>query len=88
MRLGPDTSWVDIGFAFETAARPATLYSGCISLVPDNEGGWKIWVLRTILEQLKGHGNVDTLDAEQPSLMGYPMASKGDLKRGILTVSL
>ena len=80
MRLGPDTSWVDVGFTFETAARPATLCSGFISLVPDNEGGWKIWLLRTILEQLKGYGDVDTLQAQPDIANGIPNGIEGSFE--------
>ncbi|KAL9111497.1 MAG: hypothetical protein Q9187_007914, partial [Circinaria calcarea] len=72
MRLGPDTAWVDVAFTFEIEAQPATLCSGFISLVPDNKGGWRIWLLRTILEQLKGHGNVDILKAQADIANGAP----------------
>ena len=60
-RFGPKTSWVEASFTFTTEAKPATICSGFISLVPDSKGGWKIWLLRTILEQLKGYSNVDVL---------------------------
>lgn len=78
VRLGPETSWVDVGFTFETAAPPATLCSGFISLVPDNKGGWNIWLLRTILEQLKGQANVDTLEAQSDIANGIPNGIKGN----------
>ena len=60
-RFGPKVSWVEASFTFETEAQPTTTCSGFISLVPDAKRGWKIWVLRTILEQLKGYGDVDVL---------------------------
>ena len=61
-RFGPKTSWVEASFTFETEARLATTCSGFISIIPDSKGGWKIWLLRTILEQLSGYGNVDELE--------------------------
>ena len=60
-RHGPKTSWVEAGFVFETEGPLPTKCSGFVSLVPDGNGGWKIWMLRTILEQLKGHENPDVL---------------------------
>ncbi|KAL5590067.1 hypothetical protein FOVSG1_011934 [Fusarium oxysporum f. sp. vasinfectum] len=54
------SEWVDCRFTFNTNT-PATECSGMLSLVPCEDGQWRIWVLRTILEQLTGHGNVDKL---------------------------
>ncbi|OQU93665.1 hypothetical protein CLAIMM_00145 [Cladophialophora immunda] len=59
VQLGSETSWVEARFTFDTDGKPATSCSGFISLVHDKRCGWRIWVLRTILEQLTGHGNVD-----------------------------
>ncbi|QGI77016.1 hypothetical protein CEK25_003745 [Fusarium fujikuroi] len=53
--------WIDCSFTFKTLT-PATECSGILSLVPSDDGQWRIWVLRTFLEQLSGHGNVDKLD--------------------------
>ena len=61
-RIGDESAWVDVPFTFKTSAPPATLCSGSVSLVPDSNGKWKIWVLRTILEQLKGQENADVLE--------------------------
>ncbi|KAA6408835.1 MAG: dimethylaniline monooxygenase (N-oxide forming) [Lasallia pustulata] len=60
-RHGPKTSWVEASFVFETQGPLPTKCSGFLSLVPDGKGVWKIWVLCTILEQLKGYGNPDVL---------------------------
>ena len=55
-----DACWIDAGFTFETTgSEPLSSCSGFISIVPGEDGGWKIWVLCTILENLKGQGNVD-----------------------------
>lgn len=60
VRAGP-TAWVEIGFSFETFGTPATVDYGYISVVPEPDGKWRIWLLRTILEQLKSQPNVDIL---------------------------
>ncbi|TVY81082.1 putative indole-3-pyruvate monooxygenase [Lachnellula suecica] len=65
VRIGENVAWLDVNFTFETSGSPQTTCSGFLSLVPDGEGGWQIWLLRTILEQLKGHGNVDVLESAQ-----------------------
>jgi hypothetical protein len=54
-------AWIDMHFNFETGGIPATTASGFLSVVPV-DGEWKIWVLRTILEELKGHESVDRLE--------------------------
>lgn len=59
---GGRASWLQAGFSFETAGVPKTKCSAIAALVPDGHGGWRIWCLRTILEQLEGHGNVDVLE--------------------------
>jgi hypothetical protein len=58
---GPESSWIEARFLFEADGTPQTTCSGFASLVYHPQTGWKIWVLRTILEQLVGHGDVDTL---------------------------
>ncbi|PGH12145.1 hypothetical protein AJ79_04439 [Helicocarpus griseus UAMH5409] len=59
VRMRPDSSWVEARFTFETKGCPAAFCSGMLSLVQDGSGVWKIWILRTILERLKGHPDVD-----------------------------
>lgn len=54
-------AWIDMYFTFETNGVPAINASGFLSVVPV-DGDWKIWVLRTILEDLKGQPNVDHLE--------------------------
>jgi hypothetical protein len=58
-----EVSWLQAIFSFETAGCPQTECSAILALVPDSNGGWLIWCLRTILDQLKLHGNVDVLDS-------------------------
>jgi hypothetical protein len=60
IRLHEEASWLEFRFAFQTKY-PATECSAILHLVPAAGGIWKIWVLRTILEQISGHGNVDSL---------------------------
>jgi hypothetical protein len=54
--------WVQSFFTFETKGPPGTKCHAIVSLVQDGEGEWRIWMLRTILLQLKGQGNVDLLE--------------------------
>lgn len=61
IRIGPKISWLSVGFSFRTNGCLPTTCSGFLSLVPSGDGKWRIWVLRTILEQLKGQPNVNFL---------------------------
>lgn len=54
-------AWVEVPFTFETSGVPSTTCSGFASMTMDG-GRWRIWVLRTILEGLKGEPNVDVLE--------------------------
>ncbi|OAP55015.1 hypothetical protein AYL99_10715 [Fonsecaea erecta] len=72
VQLDPETSWVEARFTFDTHGEPATSCSGFISLVHDAESGWRIWVLRTIIEQLSGHGDVDKAPTPQSSHQPSP----------------
>ncbi|KAL9560680.1 hypothetical protein ACKAV7_015171 [Fusarium commune] len=69
LSLGGGVEWVDCKFTFYTTT-PATECSGMLSLVPSPDGSWKIWVLRTILEQLSNHGNVDSMEPANVLLNG------------------
>ncbi|KAI7969586.1 hypothetical protein EIK77_006327 [Talaromyces pinophilus] len=60
VRIGSKYAWLDCKFSF-TTANPTTECSGFLSLVPSEGSKWKIWILRTILEQITGHGDVDSL---------------------------
>ncbi|KKZ60411.1 hypothetical protein EMCG_00697 [[Emmonsia] crescens] len=59
VRRMPKLSWVEARFTFRTTGCPASLCSGMVSLVPAEGDTWKIWILRTILERLEGHPDVD-----------------------------
>jgi len=68
VRVGAEHSWVDVKFTFETTASQPKLHcSGYLSLIPDGDGQWKIWMIRTILEQLDGYADVDTLNQASKS---------------------
>ncbi len=54
--------WIQARFSFETGAIPQITCTALITLVLVSEGEWRIWTLRTILEQLKGQPNVDALE--------------------------
>ncbi|GLA24772.1 flavin-containing monooxygenase [Aspergillus phoenicis ATCC 13157] len=71
-QLSPDASrvvcpaagigWIEVPFTFETASMSASTCSGFVSLVPDGNGNWRIWLLRTILDQFQDLPNVDELE--------------------------
>ncbi|KAE9368341.1 putative flavin-containing monooxygenase [Stipitochalara longipes BDJ] len=63
--LGPH--WIQARFSFETSADPPATCSGLITLVLTSAGEWRIWTLRSILEQLKGQPNVDILESTSGS---------------------
>lgn len=61
-RPTPSSSWVDVQFTFVTGQAGGLVgnCSGIISFVPSRDGaGWKVWMLRTILESFEGFGNPD-----------------------------
>ena len=62
IRLPNGSSWIQAAFTFETETAPAAICNGFLSLVPEEDGSWKVWVLRTVLDQLKGIANVDHFD--------------------------
>ena len=62
-RHGPSSSWVDIRFTFAVHGDLQGNAAGFVSVTPDqqNHGQWKIWMLRTWLENFQGHGHPDEL---------------------------
>ncbi|KAN0108040.1 flavin-containing monooxygenase [Hyaloscypha variabilis] len=61
-RPTPDSSWVDVPFTFVTSQEGELIgnCSGFISFIPDDDGsGWKVWMLRTMLENFEGCGHPD-----------------------------
>ena len=59
--LGPHPAWITASFTFETEGAQAGVCSGMMNIVPDDQGGYRIWVLSTLLEELKGVGNPDRM---------------------------
>ena len=60
---GKDTSWLDIDVLF--TAQHGNLPENCmgtVSVIPDEDGKWRIWMLRTWLECFDGHGHPDVLE--------------------------
>ncbi|KAE9377666.1 flavin-containing monooxygenase [Stipitochalara longipes BDJ] len=61
-RPTPDSSWVDVPFTFITSQSDGLIgnCSGFISFIPGHdESGWKIWMLRTMLENFEGCAHPD-----------------------------
>ncbi len=56
-----DSSWIEAGFSFEIDEAPARTCKATLALVPAGDGQWKIWTLRTWIDQLKTHPSVDKM---------------------------
>lgn len=69
-RMGPDAGWVNIGFAFTTEGSLKGDCHGIVSVVKDGSdaGSWRIWMLRTWLENYEGHGHPDETKSIPPAL--------------------
>jgi hypothetical protein len=61
IQSGP-SGWVDGMFKFKTKSLPPTNCSGIVSLVLGDDGRWRAWVMRSILDSLEGQGDVDKLE--------------------------
>jgi hypothetical protein len=62
LRPAPNSSWIDVPFTFVTRQEGGLVgnCSGIISFVPSRDGAkWKVWMLRTVLENFEGYGHPD-----------------------------
>ncbi|KAG8166192.1 hypothetical protein KVR01_004744 [Diaporthe batatas] len=66
-KLDESTQWIEASFSFTILEPQKLLCSGFLSIVLSPEGKWKIWVIKTILEQICGQPDVDKLDPVQPA---------------------
>lgn len=56
--------WLDVDVGFETHVGTAKAAgAGTVSLLKESDGEWRIWMLRTWMENFKGHGHPDELKA-------------------------
>ncbi|KAA8646787.1 hypothetical protein EYZ11_011409 [Aspergillus tanneri] len=60
-RPDQNTAWLHVGFRFRVTAVPAAECHGFLALVLEEDGQWRIWTIRTVLEQLVGCRNVNIL---------------------------
>lgn len=76
-QFGPQTAWINAGFTFKTYGKLEGNCSGIVSMIPDTEqpGEWKIWMLRTWLENFEGCGHPDVLDPVSHLSNGHPTAN-------------
>ena len=61
VRMG-STNWIDGTFSFNVYEPPSRTCTVILSLVPGKDGKWKIWVMRTFIDQLHDHPSVDNYD--------------------------
>ncbi|OCT44725.1 Flavin-binding monooxygenase-like family protein [Cladophialophora carrionii] len=73
---GSDSSWIEARFSFRTNGPLPAVCSGFLSLAYENDGSYKIWVLRTILEGFVGYPSVDTMAREKT--LGLQQSTKTD----------
>ncbi|PVH87542.1 FAD/NAD(P)-binding domain-containing protein [Cadophora sp. DSE1049] len=62
LRPTPDSSWIDVSFTFLTIQRGDLVgnCSGTASFIPsESSQGWKLWMLKTVLENFEGFGSPD-----------------------------
>lgn len=65
-KLDENTQWIEARFLF-TIEKPLKIHcSGFLSIVSSPDSGWKIWVIKTVLEQIDGQPDVDRLAPVQP----------------------
>lgn len=60
-KSGPNCSWLDIDLLFTT--KLGDLQANCmgtVSVIPDAQGKWQVWMLRTWVEDFEGHGHPDS----------------------------
>ncbi|KAK3901900.1 hypothetical protein C8A05DRAFT_44560 [Staphylotrichum tortipilum] len=58
--VGPAATWLECSYTFQAEAKPKRDCLAIVSLVYDGEKGeWVVWMVRTVLDQLSGHPNVD-----------------------------
>ena len=59
MQAGAESAWLDAQYTFETNADFEIRGTIILSLVPTPEEEWKIWIIRTVLDQIPSFGNID-----------------------------
>lgn len=74
----PRPKWLDLGFTFRTEGTPAASGHGYLSIVPETDGTWKIWVMKTVLEKLDSIPDVDTLAPAVPHRADSPLSNAVD----------
>ncbi|KAI3391250.1 hypothetical protein diail_7668 [Diaporthe ilicicola] len=65
-KLDENTQWIEARFTFTIEKPQKLLCSGFLSVVLSPDGTSKIWVIKTVLEQICDQPDVDKLDPVQP----------------------
>lgn len=81
VRLPQKGAWMEVMFTFGCVATPATACAGFLNLVPDSQGGWKIWMIRTVLEGLEGCKDVNTLQISDASAINRAGVANGETSK-------
>jgi hypothetical protein len=74
VNVGDKHSWIQTAYTFECRGQPETVCSGFMGLIPDssNPSNWKIWMLTTLLEEIKGFPNPDRITVQPNNIESYP----------------
>ncbi|KAH8704913.1 putative flavin-containing monooxygenase [Talaromyces proteolyticus] len=62
VRPNPNNAWIVVSFTFILKEPIASSCLGFLYLIPNENGDWKIWIISTMLDQLRDYANVDHLD--------------------------
>lgn len=69
-KSGPNCSWLDVDITFTTQL--GSLQANCmgtVSVIPNADGNWVVWMLRTWVENFDGHGHPDQPSADPASVI-------------------
>ncbi|KAG0646447.1 Flavin-containing monooxygenase [Hyphodiscus hymeniophilus] len=98
-RMAASISWVDVSFTFSVEkkcgrngeSRNGELRRNCfgiVSFVPDGGGKWKVWMLRTMLENFEGFSHPDDPSAifSHPVPRSTPSSSEEELEFDVIVI--
>lgn len=75
VELPGGVAWIDVSYTFETRSQPRLLCSAILSLrFCGDDQGWKIWIMRTVVDDLKDQPSVDSPANSTASTTGDPLA--------------
>ena len=92
VRAVKGSSWITVAVNFDIQQEDGLLThnSATVSIIPDADGKWKIWMLTTVLENFDGQGHADVADPSSlyengytPPELDYPVVILGAGQAGL-----